>query len=176
MERPPPRKQACHQGRVQRCASSLACGLRIPLTSAAVQFPPLPLHTLLWGLATLPNSGNQRYLRKSFVFALRDKQGMYCFAYRDTVRVQTVMRDEGRLFSSDVQMGTHVCQVRIRIKFHSPTFSVSVGTEDWDCNGVLCVQAAKCLAARFPPTTGSRPTEEDESTTKHFSNVAAPLP
>ena len=71
-------------------------------------------------------SGNQRYQSESLAFAPHDEQGMNCFASCDTVRVQTIIRDEGCLFCSDVQMCSHVCQVRMRLKFHSPTFPVSV--------------------------------------------------
>ena len=62
-------------------------------SSAAVRFPPSPSYSFLEHSPRFqPKApGNQGNQRQCFAFALRVDQGMNCFAYPDTVRVQTTI-------------------------------------------------------------------------------------
>ena len=136
--------------------SHLGRGLRTPLKSAAVRFPPLPSHS---SLSTRHASNPKR--RGTMETRERERALPPPFVMRKARTVLLIVT----LFASRQSCVMKVV-VHIRLKFHSPFFPVGVSTvEDWDSNGVPCpgchplqLSCCKCLAA----PTGSRPTEEDE--------------
>ena len=115
--------------------------------------------------------------RQSFAFLLSDEQGVNFFACRATVRVQTIVRVEGCLFCSDVQMCSHILPSP---QTPQTSLATSPSLRQYRRRSGLPPASAASVS-----TTGSRGlalhTSNRRNRVNHklkcqFSNVAAPLP